>query len=445
MTIPPCQARLCACIIALLVALPGLHLSHARATALAPTEVYFPVTGHHVAEPFLSTWRTNGGLPIFGYPLTERVERGGMVVQYFERASFELHPEHAGTEYETLLTLLGTASVTGRAGPGFDRHPYDTPQPSEPERNFFPETGHYLSYGFKQFWETHGALRAFGFPISEEITEHGRTVQYFERARFEWWPEHQGTVYEVQLGRLGADAVTVAGLATGLVDRRDGVSDFDAPGLYERSLDLPVLMYHQFGEPASLYRIPYWTFEQQLDYLLAHGYTTVTLTQVYDYMDGVSALPPRPVVLTFDDGFVSQWGAVQALNARGMVGVFFITTGQPHLAPWQLRQMAGQGHEIGAHTITHADLTTVSNARLWSELADTRSYLAQVTGQPVDFFAYPYGAYDSRVIAAVQAVGYRGALAAWGGREWTPEKRWVEPRIEVAGFISLDRFASYLR
>jgi subtilisin family serine protease len=82
-------------------------------------------------------------------------------------------------------------------------------QASTAERLFFRETRHTLGGGFRTFWEEHGGLEIFGFPISEEFRElnaaDGRTytVQYFERARFEYHPEHRGTPYEVQLGLLG--------------------------------------------------------------------------------------------------------------------------------------------------------------------------------------------------------------------------------------------------
>ncbi len=78
------------------------------------------------------------------------------------------------------------------------------PFPSSRDRVYFPETGHSLAYGFKAYWEAHGGLAVFGYPISEEFTENGHTVQYFERNRFEWHPEYRGTPYEVLLGRLGA-------------------------------------------------------------------------------------------------------------------------------------------------------------------------------------------------------------------------------------------------
>jgi peptidoglycan/xylan/chitin deacetylase (PgdA/CDA1 family) len=421
-----------------------------------PSVVYFPVTGHHVAEPFLSTWRANGGLPIFGYPLSELIEVDGMQVQYFERARFELHPENAGTEYEVLLTLLGSWLAGERTNPAYTPFPADTAPPTEPGRQFFPETGHYLAYGFRDFWQAHGGLRAFGYPISEEFSELNPdtsvayTVQYFERARFEYHPEQAGTNNAIMLGRIGAQRATADAIETAAVARIDGVPDYDEslwtpPPAEPRALSIPVLMYHRFGDYAEHYQMPYWSFEQQLDWLQANGYQTVTLTQVYDYMAGIGSLPDRPVVITLDDGYVSQWEAAEALNQRGMVGVFFITTGQPHLADWQIRALADAGHEIGAHTFSHPDLTTLSDDQLAWELTSVRAELQAASGQPVNFFAYPYGAYDARVIAATQAAGYRGALAAWGGSWWSPDTPWTEPRIEVSGFLSLDGFVALVR
>ena len=128
-----------------------------------------------------------------------------------------------------------------------------------------------------------------------------------------------------------------------------------------------------------------------------------------------------------------------------MVGTFFITTGQPHLANWQIRALADAGHEIGAHTFSHADLMKLSDSQLTWELSRVRAELQAVCGQPVDFFAYPYGAYDARVIAATQAAGYRGALAAWGGSSWSPDTPFSEPRIKVSGYLTLDGFIALIR
>jgi hypothetical protein len=166
-----------------------------------PGQRSFPETGQTIRAPFLAVWQGRGGLPIFGYPLTdvfwERLEDGFWYrVQYFERARFEHHPRHAGTPYEVLLGQFGRAI-----------HPADPPAPREPGARYFEETGHNLSGGFRTYWETRGGLAQFGFPISEvfsETLEDGNTyrVQYFERARFEYHPEN-APPYDILLGQFG--------------------------------------------------------------------------------------------------------------------------------------------------------------------------------------------------------------------------------------------------
>jgi hypothetical protein len=179
-----------------------------------PRVRYFPHTGQTLRDPFLSYWEQHGGLDMFGYPKTRVFFVRGRPVQYFERARFEYWPEHKGTPWEVQLGLLGryvTRHVT------FDPQP----PPESPSTNgswtYFPQTGQYLAFGFKSYWEQNGGLDIFGYPISPEIQEvnpaDGQVyaVQYFERARFEWHPEHRGTRYEVQLGLLGNQVLAAPG------------------------------------------------------------------------------------------------------------------------------------------------------------------------------------------------------------------------------------------
>ncbi len=189
---------------------------------VGPDKVYFPQTGHHLADDFLDYWRNNGGLYQFGYPLTEEITEDGRTVQYFERAVFEYHADHS-PEWRVLLRRLGADQTRDRRDEaGF--------QPvsgrDDNATRFFPQTNHRLSHGFKTYWEQNGGLRIFGYPISEEFTEDDRTVQYFERARFEWHPEHRGTRYEILLGHLGRVAAQEAGVDTSPVDRISGVDNY---------------------------------------------------------------------------------------------------------------------------------------------------------------------------------------------------------------------------
>jgi len=159
---------------------------------------YFPETGHYLRGAFRFFWERNGGVPVFGFPITEEYIRrsDGKLVQYYERARFELLVR--GNVASVELGLLGR-EVTG--GRDFPRVP---PVPSTISRRYFPETGHTLKGAFKSNFDLRGGVRIFGYPISEEFGEalgDGRvhTVQYFERARFELWP---GAVLFGQLGRV---------------------------------------------------------------------------------------------------------------------------------------------------------------------------------------------------------------------------------------------------
>ncbi|HET7034142.1 MAG TPA: L,D-transpeptidase family protein [Thermomicrobiaceae bacterium] len=191
--------------------------------------IYFSETGHHLSGDFLKTWQANGGLMTFGYPISEPLQQDGMTVQYFERARLEEHPEHTGTPYVVEATLLGNwVAQTRRSEAPFKPLPANTGAGGDSGRRFFPETGHSLAYGFLKYWQENGGLYVFGYPISEEFSEKNPdtgqvyTVQYFERARFEYHPENQGTQFEVLLGRLGAQYATARDVTTSAVKQQDG-------------------------------------------------------------------------------------------------------------------------------------------------------------------------------------------------------------------------------
>jgi hypothetical protein len=191
-----------------------------------PGLVYESVTQHNVPRVFRDYWERNGGLERFGYPLTEpfleqsATDGKSYLTQYFERARFEQHPEFAGTQYEVLLGLLGRERTANRMG----ENPFKPlgKLPPSPDYDYFAETGHTLRAGFRGYWQNNGGLMTFGYPISEDFQEVSKTdgqkyvVQYFERGRFEWHPEFQGTKYEFLLGHLGREVLIDRGwLKTG--------------------------------------------------------------------------------------------------------------------------------------------------------------------------------------------------------------------------------------
>jgi hypothetical protein len=172
--------------------------------------VYFPQTRHNLSGDFLRYWQQNGGLRIFGYPLSEAFVERGTTVQYFERNRFELHPENQ-PPYNVLLGRLGADTIAQRVFPVVEAFQ------NGPDHVYFPETGHSLSFAFLGYWTRNGGLAQFGYPISEELRERSATdgveytVQYFERARFEYHPEYRGSDAEVLLGLLGTSALQAKG------------------------------------------------------------------------------------------------------------------------------------------------------------------------------------------------------------------------------------------
>jgi peptidoglycan/xylan/chitin deacetylase (PgdA/CDA1 family) len=170
-----------------------------------PSERTFPETGHSISGNFLRYWDSFGGLPVFGYPISDVFERDGLQMQYFERVRMEIHPGSWPARYDILLGRLGADLTAGRVGE----------QPFRPLNvtgdancTFYGETGHRLCFGFRNYWNTHGGLAIFGFPISEEFNENGYTVQYFERARFEYHPENK-VPWDILGGLLGSQTMAM--------------------------------------------------------------------------------------------------------------------------------------------------------------------------------------------------------------------------------------------
>ena len=200
--------------------MPGINL---------PTSPEFiPQTGFRVADKFLPYWTANDGARLLGYPVSDEfyapsiLDQGATgslqilqagsgphlyASQCFERALMEFHPEFAGSPYVVEGAQLGRFSYRARYGAAGapDQTANQTPGDSE----YFAETGHWVGGRFRHYWQEHGGLTQFGYPLSDEFTEASLldgtsyTVQYFERAVFEYHPEFAGSDFEVSLSQLG--------------------------------------------------------------------------------------------------------------------------------------------------------------------------------------------------------------------------------------------------
>jgi hypothetical protein len=161
---------------------------------------------------FAAYWNKFGGLAIFGMPITEEFQENGHTVQYYERARFEWQPGTWPERYDVLLGLVGNEVTAGRA----TEAPFQaTTAKNSADCTFYAQTGHNLCAGFQAYWEKYGGLATYGFPISEEFQEKNLdtgqtyTVQYFERGRYEWHPGEWPERFDVELGRLGSQVLSM--------------------------------------------------------------------------------------------------------------------------------------------------------------------------------------------------------------------------------------------
>lgn len=208
---------------------------------------------------------------------------------------------------------------------------------------------------------------------------------------------------------------------------------------------VPILMYHRIEETAdtssnSRYFSSQHKFKQQMRALRYNGYTAVTLRQVWDYWHDKGTLPAKPIVLTFDDGTSGiAENAGPVLKKYGWPGVLFPVVpnindsgGSLSLTPGQVRRLIADGWELGSHSMSHPNMTTLSADRLQYETAESRRRLQEQFGVPVDFFCYPGGAHDAASEAAVEAAGYLGATTVVRGCA-DPATPYALDRIEVDG------------
>ncbi|MCE5254754.1 MAG: polysaccharide deacetylase family protein [Actinomycetia bacterium] len=218
-------------------------------------------------------------------------------------------------------------------------------------------------------------------------------------------------------------------------------------------VEVPVLMYHYVdaepppkGPYADGLTVRTPDFVEELDYLTAHGYETVSLADAYLAMAGLRDLPAKPVVLTFDDGGLDNYEvAFPLLKQHGFTATFFViteTVGSQGQMSWDhLREMFAAGMSIQSHSVSHPDLTGVSDERLRSEVSDSRGAIAEITGEPGYVFCYPAGSYDPRVVAAVRAAGYVMAVTTDKGAPLSPDSVFEITRTRVQPFLPMSSFA----
>lgn len=229
---------------------------------------------------------------------------------------------------------------------------------------------------------------------------------------------------------------------------------------------VPILMYHQIAPeaPAAFrkYNVTPGDFRRQMGWLRRSGYNAVSMDDLAAARQGSSELPPRAIVITFDDGFEACiQHAVPILQEFGFTAIFYLVAGligresawlqaergcSFPLADWtSVRELMAAGFQCGAHTMSHPRLTQLPSNECLAELRKGKRLLEDSLGTAIRHFAYPFGDYDARVRGLAREAGFETACSVQIGLSEPNDDLMALHRVPINGSEGLLDFTSRVR
>lgn len=220
---------------------------------------------------------------------------------------------------------------------------------------------------------------------------------------------------------------------------------------------VPIILFHRVTDdiPADGLTVSTAWF-RRFCRLVQRSFHAVTLNQTLDWLDGRIALPRRSVAITFDDCYRDNLPAARVLAEHGLPATFFIPSayvGTDHVFPWDaglprlpnltwddVHEIVRLGHDIGSHTVHHANMAELDAEQAEFELRESRGVIEARLQRPVRYFAYPYGGRGNLrpdQLGRVEAAGYRACFSAHGGFVTADQRGQVLPREAAPPFRSL--------
>ena len=228
--------------------------------------------------------------------------------------------------------------------------------------------------------------------------------------------------------------------------------------LPQRRVAIPILMYHRInvlspGAPSITRRLTVHPadFARQMRWLRRHGYHTVTQRELFGALVRGWPLGRRPIMITFDDGYRDAfYRAAPLLKQLRMRGTAYVISGRvvngdrTFLSSGLLRALERRGIEIGSHSASHRDLTQLSDREALDELMGSRRALERWLRHPVQWLAYPYGAYDERVERLARRAGYVLAVTTETGTLQSARQPLALQRLRVLDSTGVRGLAALL-
>ena len=192
-------------------------------------------------------------------------------------------------------------------------------------------------------------------------------------------------------------------------------------------------------------------FARQMEWLKRHGYRALTQRELYDALILGRRLPHKPVLITFDDGWsdIFRYARPILVRLRMHATAYVISsrttyTDRAFLTWRQLRGLEAQGIEVGSHSVSHRDLKSLSDREALRELIQSRRSFERHLRHPVQWFAYPFGAYDARVERLTSRAGYVLAVTTDYGTVQSARRPLALRRLRVLDSTGVDGLAAML-
>ncbi|MBC5774753.1 polysaccharide deacetylase family protein [Pontibacter sp. KCTC 32443] len=210
---------------------------------------------------------------------------------------------------------------------------------------------------------------------------------------------------------------------------------------------IPILCYHQLrnwrtrdSEMAKTYIVEEENFRNQIKMLADSGYHTILPDELYDYLVHNKPLPEKPVMLTFDDTNLDHYKvAAPVLEQYGFKGVFFVMTvslGRPnYMSKAQVKALSDSGHIIGSHTWDHQNVKKYEPKDWITQIENPSRQLQEITGKPVQYFAYPFGLWNEQAIPELKKRNFKAAFQLATSRD-ASEPLFTIRRIIASGYWS---------
>src|SRR5258706_10070049 len=218
-----------------------------------------------------------------------------------------------------------------------------------------------------------------------------------------------------------------------------------------KAVAVPIILFHHVSVSPinSQYYVRPEKFDEELKLLRDWQYTTITIEMLLKAINEGANLPPRPIIISFDDGNLDNYtNAFPIMQKYGFTGVLYIVGNymgaDNYLTADEIKEMAAAGWEVGSHTMSHADLTLLDPQVQRYEIVDSKEFLEKKLGVPIKTIAYPFGTSNSAVIDYADFAGYIAGMSLGFTDDQGTSNLFTLQRRDIKGTYTVKQFALFL-